>query len=277
MDTTISCRFSRRVNCGVPTFSNDTRYRTCNYDCGSSDDKLSQPIGVNFGHHQKSENAKFDPNARFYNFTVMMPVFQPLELCEADIIETHHVRPIPSQRQFHAVTSTHILESESQQCLLSDRIESILTIQSSQCPQLMQQSSPTNLVQLHKATMSDHEQTQCVADLNTVMLRHGYFNMRTTSTIHACAFHNIKSLVSESLHSYSSDNTGPALATTTIYARQTDSDSTTHSFSQQHSSLTAIPTSPNYIDSDNYSTTESKQFDPGIGVVLHLTTDLSLT
>ena len=117
----------------------------------------------------------------------------------------------------HAVTSTHILESESQQCLLSDRIESILTIESSQCPQLMQQLSPTNLVLVHKATMSDHEQTQCVADLNTVMLRHGYFNMRTTSTIHACAFHNVKSLVSESLHSYSSDNTGPPLATTTIY------------------------------------------------------------
>ena len=125
--------------------------------------------------------------------------------------------------------------------------------------------------------MSDHEQTQCVADLNTVMLRHGYFNMRPTSTIHACAFHNIKSLVSESLHSYSSDNTGPALATTTIHARKTDSDSTMHDYSQQHTLLSAIPTSLNYIDSDNYYTTASKQFDPGIGVVLHLTTDLSLT
>ena len=175
----------------------------------------------------------------------------------------------------HAVTSTHILESESQQCLLSDRIESILTIQSSQCHHLKQQSSPTNLVQVHKAAMSDHEQTQCVADFNTVMQRHGYFNMRTTSYIHACAFHNIKSLVSENLNSYSSDNTGPA--TTTIYARKTDSDSTMHDYSKQHTLRTAIPTSLNYIDSDDYSTTESKQFDPGIGVVLHLTTDLSLT
>ena len=234
MITTISCRFSRRVNCGVPTFSNDTRYRTCNYDCGSSDEKLSsQPIGVNFDNHQKCENPISDPNARFHNFTVMMPVFQPLELCDTEIIESHHVRPIPSQRQFHTITSTHILlESESHQCLLSDQIESILTIQSSQCPQLMQQPSPTKLVQVHRATMSNHEQIQCVADLNAVMLRDGHCSMRITSTILACEFHIIKTLVGGNLHSYSSDNTGPTLATNSIYARKTDSDSTMHNYYQ---------------------------------------------
>ena len=70
-------------------------------DCGSSDDKLSQPIGVKLDNHQKCENPKFDLNARLHNFAVMMPVFKPLELCETDSIEQWCCKEI-----FHTPTLT---------------------------------------------------------------------------------------------------------------------------------------------------------------------------
>ena len=80
MDLKISCRFARQFNCGIPSFSTDTRYSTCNNDCDSPADELSAYlVGVSAAktrNMEAMESLQFDPTTRSQCQSSMNPLFE---------------------------------------------------------------------------------------------------------------------------------------------------------------------------------------------------------
>ena len=264
MDTKISCRFAHRVHGKIPAFLTETRNSTCNFDCGSPDDQSSHLMEVDTN-IQKVDDLKFDPNTRIYHSAAIMPVFKPLELCEVDIITTDCAPPIPSIRQFHAHTSTseYVSLLEIQNCSLFDRMETFVTIEdlhghSSQFRQELEQSSPTKLTKRHKTVISNNEQQEYASDFNTTELGYCYLDNGTTTAMYACLSSTVQA---GGLFKLSGLDT-TMCDSMTVYAN------VKNSYYLQHLPPIFRQTSYSHQNSDNYSTAQSKTFDPGIGVVV---------
>ena len=102
MDSIINCRFARRVSCGIPTFSANTQYGTCNLDCDSPDKHLYNSLEVNCNNHRNVENLTFNPNKRSQHQVSMTPVFQPLQMNDRGPVLIERPCPIPCQQRFEA-------------------------------------------------------------------------------------------------------------------------------------------------------------------------------
>ena len=102
MDSIINCRFARRVSCGIPTFSANTQYGTCNLDCDSPDERLYKSVEANGYNHRNVENLTFNPNTRSQHLVSMTPVFQPLQVNDIGPVLIERACPIPCQRRFEA-------------------------------------------------------------------------------------------------------------------------------------------------------------------------------
>ena len=102
MDSIINCRFARRVSCGIPTFSANTQYGTCNLDCDSPDERLYNSVEANCYNHRNMDNLTFNPDTRSQCQVSMTPVFQPLQVNDVGPVLIERACPIPSQRRFEA-------------------------------------------------------------------------------------------------------------------------------------------------------------------------------
>ena len=105
MDLKISCRLARRFNCGIPSLSTDTRYSTCNNDCDSQDELSAYLVGVSAAVTQNMdamESLQFYPTTRSQSQSSMTPVFESMQIHDADLVVTECVRSVPYRRQFQA-------------------------------------------------------------------------------------------------------------------------------------------------------------------------------
>ena len=142
MDSIINCRFARRVSCGIPTFSANTQYGTCNLDCDSPDERLYKSVEANCYNHRNMDNLTFNPNTRSLCQVSMPPVFQPLQVNDVGPVLIERACPIPSQRRFEAscqIIKETILEHAtldfhvtfvSELCVISDNSCPISELQS---------------------------------------------------------------------------------------------------------------------------------------------------
>ena len=279
MDKVIDCRFTRRVRCAVPTFCNEALYGTCNLECDDAVELSLTFVGDDSSNQQKMDNLLFNPNTRTQCQLPVMPVFQAMEIHEEDPIGLQNALPVPSLRQFKP-----ICEYLNEQVILeSAETANKLTFVSSTATEF-QETSQCSLLEFHsvcKPTMvvamtqfCNNSNTLCTLSTDTASCQSSYYQLPshigvmlqdTSSRLTEIPLsHTLSGLISDSYTlRLSSSNCESVLHFSELIFHWIGDVSKTIGFSKH-----ILFICRSCITQTQYSNTQSKTYDPGIGTAV---------